>query len=110
MEFRCAAIPIALISRMAELRLEPAEFILLTFLFAADDAGKTDGTVSVALRIVSQSTGLAYATVHYAKKCLVAKGFIAVLNIRNLARTNTYDLSPLRRKLRDIGGAKTPPQ
>lgn len=110
MEFQCAAIPIALISRMAELQLEPAEFILLTFFLAADDVGKTGGTVSVSLKIVGQATGLAYATVHYAKKTLVARGFITVLNIRNITRTNTYDLSPLRRKLRDLGEKGTPPQ
>ena len=109
MDLQCVEIPLALVSRMADLQLEPAEFIFLTFLLAADDAGKTGGTVSVALKIVSQVTGLAYATVHYAKKRLVAQGFIAVLNVRNLARTNTYDLTPLRRKLRDAGGKGTAP-
>jgi len=94
---------------MAELQLQPADFILLTFLLAADSIGKTGGTVSVALKIVGQSTGLAYATIHYAKDRLVANGFIAILNIRNIARTNTYDLSPLRRKLRDLDEAGTPP-
>jgi hypothetical protein len=109
-DLQSAAIPLALISRMAELELEPAEFILLIFLLAADDVGNGGGTVSVSLKIVGQATGLAYATVHYAKKTLVARGFLAVLNIRNLTRTNTYDLSPLRRKLQDLGEAGPPPQ
>ena len=109
-DLQSANIPLALISRMAELELEPAEFILLVFFLAVDDVGKRGGTISVSLKIVGQATGLAYATVHYAKKCLVAKGFIAVLNIRSITRTNTYDLSPLRRKLRDIGEARASPQ
>jgi hypothetical protein len=41
-------------------------------------------------------------TVHAAKRGLVGKGFIKILNERNKKRTNTYDLAPMKEKIEGL--------
>jgi DNA-binding MarR family transcriptional regulator len=98
-EWTLAEIPAQLIRDMAQLRLEPTEFIFLAYLLAADVGWKEGKPVALPLRDVEQATGLSIGTIHKAKKGLIDKGFMAIVNVRNQARTNTYDLSPMRQRL-----------
>jgi hypothetical protein len=106
-EWNLVEIPAQLIRNMAELKLAPSEFIFLAYLLAVDSAWKQGGSIAVPLHVVEEATGLSIGTIHAAKRGLIAKGFMTVLNIRNQARTNTYDLSPLRQKLCAAGTAAT---
>ncbi len=94
-----AEIPAQLIRNMAELKLEPVEVIFLAYLLVADPGWKEGKPVALPLRDVEQATGLSIGTIHKAKKGLIDKGFMAIMNVRNQARTNTYDLSPMRQRL-----------
>ena len=98
-EWTLAEIPAQLIRNMAQLQLEPMEFICLVYLLAADPGWKEGKPVALPLRDVEQATGLSVGTIHRAKKGLIDKGFMAIMNVRNQARTNTYDLSPMRQRL-----------
>ena len=100
--WQLAEVPAAIIRKMAEFQLAPSEVVLLGYLLSADDAWKRGGTISASLREAKKATGLAGGTVHHAKNGLIRKGFIVILNVRNAARTNTYDFSPMRRKLEQI--------
>ncbi len=98
-EWNLVEIPAQLIRNMAELNLAPSEFVFLAYLMAVDNEWKKGGSIAVPLHVVEEATGLSIGTIHAAKRGLIAKEFMTVLNVRNQARTNTYDLSPLRRKL-----------
>ncbi len=98
-EWTLAEILAQLIRNMAQLKLDPIEVIFLAYLLTADAGWKEGKPVALPLRDVEQATGLSIGTIHKAKKGLVDKGFMAILNVRNQARTNTYDLSPMRQRL-----------
>ena len=98
-EWTLAEIPAQLIRNMAQLQLEPTEFIFLAYLLAADPGWKEGKPVALPLRDVEQGTGLSIGTIHKGKQGLIGKGFMTILNVRNQARTNTYDLSPMRQRL-----------
>ena len=89
------------------LNLAPSEFVFLAYLMAVDNEWKKGGSIAVPLHVVEEATGLSIGTIHAAKRGLIAKEFMTVLNVRNQARTNTYDLSPLRGKLLAMGTAAT---
>ena len=98
-EWTLAEIPAQLIRDMAQLRIEPTELIFLAYLLTADAGWKEGKPVALPLRDVERATGLSIGTIHKAKKGLIDKGFMAIMNVRNQARTNTYDLSPMRQRL-----------
>lgn len=97
-EWTLVEIPVQLIRNMAQLKLDPIEFIFLSYLLAADAEWKEEKPVALPLRDIQQATGLSIGTIHKAKRGLIDKGFISIMNVRNLGRTNTYDLSPMRQK------------
>ena len=102
--FSFTPIPVLLIRKMREFGLTPSEFALLTHFLAAGSRGDGD-TVSASLRRAEKETGLAHGTVYRAKDGLLAKGILKITNERNKARTNTYDLTPLKEKLsREVDG------
>jgi hypothetical protein len=103
MPWQLAEVPAAIIRKMAELQLTPSEFVLLGYLLSADDAWKRGGTISASLREAKKATGLAGGTIHHAKNGLIRKGFMTIMDVRNATRTNTYDFSPMQRKLENIG-------
>jgi DNA-binding MarR family transcriptional regulator len=98
-EWSLIEIPAQLVRDMAQLKLTPAEFIVLIHLLCADNGWKQGHPVALPLRNMQQATGLSLGTVHNAKRGLIAKGFMTIMNVRNQARTNTYDLSPMRQML-----------
>ena len=67
-EWTLAEIPAQLIRNMAQLRLEPTEFIFLAYLLAADVGWKEGKPVALPLRDVEQATGLSIGTIHKEKK------------------------------------------
>jgi hypothetical protein len=99
MEWSFIEIPAQLVRDMAQLKLTPAEFTLLVYFLGADGGWKKGYSVALPLRNVQQATGLSLGTVHNAKRGLIAKGFMMIVNVRNQARTNTYDFSPMRQML-----------
>ena len=101
-EWKFVEIPANLIRNMAQLKLTPSEFIFLSYLLSADDAWKQGRPVAIPLRDAQRATGLSWGTIHSAKRGLIGKHFMSIMNVRNKARTNTYDLSPMRRKLEDV--------
>ena len=101
-EWQFIEIPADLIRKMAQLKLAPSEFIFLAYLLSADDAWKQGRSVAMPLRDAQRATGLSWGTIHNAKRGLISKHFMNIENVRNQARTNTYDFSPMRRKLEDM--------
>ena len=89
-----------LIRNMKALGLSAAEVILLEYLLS--DASESDSRVSPSLKEMHRATGFAPGTIHAAKRGLVGKGFVMILNERNKKRTNTYDLAPLREKIEGL--------
>ena len=89
-----------LIRNMKALGLTATEVILLEYLLSHVSMG--DARVSPSLKEMHRATGFAPGTIHAAKRGLVGKGFIKILNERNKKRTNTYDLAPLREKLEGL--------
>lgn len=100
-EWTLAEIPAQLIRNMAQLKLGSIEFIFLVYLMSVDAGWKEGKPIALPLRDIQQATGLSLGTIHKAKRGLINKGFMAIANVRNQARTNTYDLSPIRQKLRN---------
>ncbi len=98
-EWTLAEIPAQLIRNMAQLQLDPIEFIFLAYLMSADPAWREGKPIALPLRDMQHATGLSIGTIYKAKRGLIDKGFMTIMNVRNQARTNTYDLLPLRRKL-----------
>ena len=91
-----------LIRNMKELEITASEIIFLEYLMSHGFTWEADCTVSPSLKEMHRATGLATATIHAAKRGLVGKGFINILNERNKKRTNTYDLAPLREKIEGL--------
>jgi DNA-binding MarR family transcriptional regulator len=89
-----------LVRNMKELGLTATEVILLEYLLSYVSEG--DARVSPSLKEMHRATGFAPGTIHAAKRGLVGKGFIKILNERNKKRTNTYDLAPLREKIEGL--------
>jgi DNA-binding MarR family transcriptional regulator len=89
-----------LVRNMKALGLTATEVILLEYLLSYISEG--DARVSPSLKEMHRATGFAPGTIHAAKRGLVGKGFIKILNERNKKRTNTYDLAPLREKLEGL--------
>jgi|GEM_PF-2216453 DNA-binding MarR family transcriptional regulator len=89
-----------LVRNMKALGLTATEVILLEYLLS--HVSKGDARVSPSLKEMHRATGFAPGTIHAAKRGLVSKGFIKILNERNKKRTNTYDLAPLREKLEGL--------
>ena len=89
-----------LIRNMKALGLTATEVILLEYLLS--DASESDSRVSPSLKEMHRATGFAPGTIHAAKRGLVEKGFVKILNERNKKRTNTYDLAPFREKLEGL--------
>ena len=85
---------------MKALGLTATEVILLGYLLSHVSEG--DSRVSPSLKEMHRATGFAPGTIHAAKRGLVGKGFVKILNERNKKRTNTYDLAPLREKLEGL--------
>jgi DNA-binding MarR family transcriptional regulator len=88
------------IRNMKALGLTATEVILLGYLLSYTSEG--DSRVSPSLKEMHRATGFAPGTIHAAKRGLVEKGFVKILNERNKKRTNTYDLAPLREKLEGL--------
>jgi hypothetical protein len=59
------------------------------------------------MKAMHRATGFAPGTIHAAKRGLVSKGFVTILNERNKKRTNTYDLSLLWEKLEGLTGQQS---
>jgi hypothetical protein len=91
-----------LIRNMKKLGLTATEVILLGYLLSHATEG--DSRVSPSLKEMHRATGFAPGTIHAAKRGLVGKRFVKILNERNKKRTNTYDLAPLREKLEGLTG------
>jgi DNA-binding MarR family transcriptional regulator len=89
-----------LIRNMKALGLTATEVILLGYLLS--HASEGDARVSPSLKEMHRATGFAPGTIHAAKRGLVGKGFVLILNERNKKRTNTYDLAPLREKIEGL--------
>jgi DNA-binding MarR family transcriptional regulator len=89
-----------LVRNMKALGLTATEVILLEYLLSYVSEGNP--RVSPSLKEMHRATGFAPGTIHAAKRGLVGKGFIKILNERNKKRTNTYDLAPLREKLEGL--------
>jgi DNA-binding MarR family transcriptional regulator len=85
---------------MKALGLTATEVILLGYLLSYSSEGGS--RVSPSLKEMHRATGFAPGTIHAAKRGLVGKGFIQILNERNKKRTNTYDLALLREKLEGL--------
>ena len=96
----------ALVRNMKELGLTASEVIFLEYLMSHGFTWEADCTVSPSLKEMHRATGLAMATIHAAKRGLVAKGFIKISNERNKQRTNTYNFLPLRGKLAEFAERK----
>lgn len=92
--------PNLLIRNMKALGLTATEVILLGYLLS--HASEGDARVSPSLKEMHRATGFAPGTIHAAKRGLVGKGFVKILNERNKKRTNTYDLAPLREKIEGL--------
>jgi hypothetical protein len=86
-----------LIRNMKALGLTATEVILLEYLIYYSSEG--DSRVSPSLKEMHRATGFAPGTIHAAKRGLVGKGFVQILDERNKKKTNTYDLAPLREKI-----------
>lgn len=99
-EWDLIEIPAQLIRDMARLDLTPAELIFIMYLLSVGHGWKQGHTIALPLRNVKQATGLSQATIHKAKRGLIEKGFMTIVNIRNQARTNTYDVGPMAMRLR----------
>lgn len=97
-----------LIRNMKALGLTSAEIVFLEYLMAHGFSWKADCRVSPSLKEMHRATGLATGTIHNAKKGLVNKGLIKILNERNKERTNTYNLLPLREKLAEFAEWRLP--
>jgi len=95
-----------LIRNMKELEITASEIIFLEYLMSHGFTWEADCTVSPSLKEMHRATGLAMATIHAAKRGLVAKGFIKISNERNKQRTNTYNFLPLRGKLAEFAERK----
>jgi len=89
-----------LVRNMKALGLTATEVILLEYLLSYSSEGNS--RVSPSLKEMHRATGFAPGTIHAAKRGLVGKGFIKILNERNKKRTNTYDLAPLREKIEGL--------
>ena len=89
-----------LVRNMKALELTATEVILLEYLLSYVSEG--DARVSPSLKEMHRATGFAPGTIHAAKRGLVGKGFVQILNERNKKRTNTYDLAPLREKIEGL--------
>jgi DNA-binding MarR family transcriptional regulator len=100
------AVPYFLIRNMKEMKLTASEVIFLEYLMSHGFTWEADCTVSPSLKEMHRATGLAMATIHAAKRGLVAKGFIKISNERNKQRTNTYNFLPLREKLAEFAERK----
>jgi DNA-binding MarR family transcriptional regulator len=92
--------PNLLVRNIKTLGLTATEVILLEYLLSHASEGNPH--VSPSLKEMHRATGFAPGTIHAAKRGLVGKGFIKILNERNKKRTNTYDLAPLREKLEGL--------
>ena len=92
-----------LVRNMKGLGLTATEVVLLGYLLSHVSEG--DPRVAPSLKEMHRATGFAPGTIHAAKRGLVGKGFIKILNERNKKRTNTYDLAPLREKIEGLSGA-----
>jgi hypothetical protein len=91
-----------LIRNMKALGITATEVILLGYLLSYVSEG--DAHVSPSLKEMHRATGFAPGTIHAAKRGLVGKGFVKILNERNKKRTNTYDLAPLWEKIEGLSG------
>ena len=89
-----------LIRNMKALGLTATEVILLEYLLSHVSEGNP--RVSPSLKEMHRATGFAPGTIHAAKRGLVGKGFIKILNERNKKRTNTYDLASLWEKIEGL--------
>jgi DNA-binding MarR family transcriptional regulator len=94
--------PNLLIRNMKVLGLASAEIVFLEYLISGNFSWEGNCVVPVSLKEMHRATGLATGTIHAAKKRLVAKGLVQILNTRNKERTNTYNLLPLREKLAEF--------
>jgi DNA-binding MarR family transcriptional regulator len=97
-----------LVRNMKALVLTSAEIVFLEYLMSHGFSWEADCSVSPSLKEMHRATGLATGTIHAAKKGLVAKGFIKILNERNKQRTNTYNFMPLREKLEEFARRRLP--
>jgi hypothetical protein len=93
---------------MKRLELTSAEFVLVNYLTAGDFSWQQNCVVASSLKEMHRATGLATGTIHTAKRGLVSKGLVQILNTRNKERTNTYNLLPLREKLAEFAEWRTP--
>jgi DNA-binding MarR family transcriptional regulator len=89
-----------LIRNMKALGLTATEVILLAYLLS--HASEGDSRASPSLKEMHRATGFAPGTIHAAKRGLVGKGFVQILDERNKKRTNTYDLAPMRKKIEGL--------
>lgn len=89
-----------LVRNMKALELTATEVILLEYLLS--HVSEVDARVSPSLKEMHRATGFAPGTIHAAKRGLVDKGFVKILNERNKKRTNTYDLALLWEKIEGL--------
>jgi len=102
------AVSYVLVRQMKEMELTASEVIFLEYLMSHGFTWEADCSVSPSLKEMHRVTGLATATIHTAKRGLIAKGFIKISDERNKKRTNTYNLVPLREKLEEFARQRLP--
>jgi hypothetical protein len=94
-----------IVHNMKTLGLTATEVILLEYLLSYSSEGESH--VAPSLKEMHRATGFAPGTIHAAKRGLISKGFVTILNERNEMRTNNYDLSLLWEKLEGLTGQQS---
>ncbi|MBU6500238.1 MAG: hypothetical protein KGJ89_00165 [Patescibacteria group bacterium] len=99
LHFGMTAIPNILLQRRNELQLTISEMDFILQLLSRVKDGEYGNIIGPPIAKVAKQLGCTPTTLHGAKKRLVGKGYLAIINERNDLRTNIYDLRPFMEKI-----------